>query len=119
MTLGCVVDAGFAGGLQTFGSLGRQAYLLPEVYLVVTPDSRRVTLATASREVKAGSSRMRCLVHAAPTIDRKVVGRAFLRSFVITLDGQVETLSLSEHPPVDIRNDFRHPSPSLRIMGEL
>jgi predicted aspartyl protease len=103
MALECVVDTGFSGGLliplSTFESLGLQAYLIPDVYLVVMPDSRRVALYTASREVKTGSSRIRSLVHAAPTIDRKLVGRAFLRSFVTTMDGPAETLSLSERTP--------------------
>src|SRR5712691_6670373 len=81
MALKFLVDTGFAGGLlvpiSTFESLGLQAYLVPEVYLVVKPDSRRVALYAASREVKAGSSRIRCLVHAAPTIDRSWGGRSF------------------------------------------
>jgi predicted aspartyl protease len=99
MTLECVVDTGFSGGLlipfSTFESLGLQAYLVPESYLVVMPDARRLALYTASREVKAGSSRLRSLVHAAPTIDRKVVGRSFLEPFVAILDGPRQTISVS------------------------
>jgi predicted aspartyl protease len=99
MTLECVVNTGFSGWLlipfSTFESLHLLEELIPEEYLVVMPDSRRVALYTASEEVIAGSSRVRTLVHAAPTVDRKLVGRAFLASFVTTLDGPNEVVSLS------------------------
>jgi len=99
MTLECVVDTGFSGGLviplSTFESLGLLAALVPEEYLAVMPDSRKVPLYTASEEVVAGSSRVRTLVHAASALDRKLAGRAFLQSFVTTLDGPREAASLS------------------------
>ncbi len=99
MMLECVVDTGFSGGIiipfSTFQSLGLLAELDPEEYLVVMPDSRRVALYTASEEVKAGSWRVRTLVHAAPSRGRTLVGRRFLESFVTTLDGPSATLSLS------------------------
>jgi predicted aspartyl protease len=99
MTLECVVDTGFSGGLmiplRMFESLGLLTGLVPEEYLAVMPDSRRLALYTAREEVTAGSLRVRTLVHAAATLDRKLVGRAFLESFVATLDGPREVLSIS------------------------
>ena len=99
MTLECVVDTGFSGGLliplSTFESLGLFSHLVPEEYLVVMPDSRKMALYTASEEVTTASSRVRALVHAAPTLDRKLVGRSFLLSFVATLDGPREVISIS------------------------
>jgi len=81
--------------LSPFESLGLLAELVPEEYLVVMPDSRRLALYTASAEATVGSSRVRTLVHAAPTLERKLVGRAFLEPFVVTLDGPREAVSLS------------------------
>ena len=103
MTLECVVDTGFSGGLliplSTFESLGLLVDLVPDEYLVVMPDSRKVALYTASEEAAVGSARVHTLVHAASTIDKKLVGREFLRAFVTTLDGPSETLTLSEQTP--------------------
>ncbi len=103
ITVECLVDTGFSGGLikpfSTFESLGLLAELDPEEYLAVMPDSRRVALYTASEEVKAGSWRVRTLVHAAPALRRTLVGRRFLESFVTTLDGPRATLSLSGDSP--------------------
>jgi hypothetical protein len=59
------------------------------------PDSRKMALYTASEEVGAGSSRVRTLIHATPTLDRKLVGRALLQAFVTTLDGPREVVSMS------------------------
>jgi len=60
MTLECVVETGFSGGLMiplsTFESLGLLAGLVPEEYLVVMPDSRKVALYTASEEVVSGQA---------------------------------------------------------------
>jgi predicted aspartyl protease len=99
MTLECAVDTGFSGGmmipLSTFESLGLLTELVPEEYVVVMPDSRKAALYTASAEVTAGASRVRTLVHAAPALDGRLVGRAFLESFVTTLDGPRRALSLS------------------------
>lgn len=103
MTLECIVDTGFSGGLviplATFESLGLMSGLVPEEYLAVMPDSRKVALYTASEEVAVGSSRLRTLVHAAATLERKLVGRTFLESFVTTLDGPREVVSMSEQTP--------------------
>ncbi len=88
MTLECVVDTGFSGGLMipfsTFESLGLLAGLVPASYTVVMSESRRVALYTASEEVTAGSSRVRTLVHAAPALEGKLAGRTFVKSFVAT-----------------------------------
>jgi predicted aspartyl protease len=90
-TLECVVDTGLSGRLMmplsTFESLAMLTGLVPEEYLTVTPDSRSLALYTAREEVAVGSLRVSTLVHAAATLDRKLVGRAFLESFVATLDG--------------------------------
>ena len=99
MTLECVVDTGFSGGLliplSTFESLGLLSSLVPEEYLAVMPDSRKMELCTASEEVTVGSSRVRTLVHAAASLDRKLVGRGFLQTFLTTLDGPHEAVSIS------------------------
>jgi clan AA aspartic protease len=103
MTLECAVDTGFSGGLMIpfsiFESLGLLAAVIPEEYLVVMPDSRRVALYTTSEEVRVGSSRVHTLVHAAPTLNKKLLGRAFLESFVATLDGPQKLLSVSVQTP--------------------
>jgi len=102
MKLECVIDTGFSGGLlvplSTFESLGLLSALVQDEYLAVMPDSRRVPLYTAREVVTAGSSRVPTLVHAAPTLDRRLVGRAFLQSFVTTLDGPREVVALSSQP---------------------
>jgi clan AA aspartic protease len=99
MTIECVVDTGFSGGLMIpfsmFESLGLLAGLVPEEYVAVMPDSRRVALHTASEEVIAGSSRVRTLVHASTRLDKRLVGRAFLQSLVATLDGPHEVFSVA------------------------
>jgi len=98
MTLECVIDTGFSGGLlvplPVFESVGLLSSLVEDEYIAVMPDSRRVVLYTAREVVTAGSSRVPTLVHASPTLDRKLVGRAFLRSFVTTLDGPREVASI-------------------------
>ena len=102
MTLECVIDTGFSGGLlvplPTFESLGLFSSLAQDEYIAVMPDSRRVVLYTAREVVTAGSSRVSTLVHAAPTLDRKLAGRAFLQSFVTTLDGPREVVVFSSQP---------------------
>ena len=103
MTLECVVDTGFSGGLMIpfpiFESLGFLSGLVPDEYQAVMPDSRRVPVYTSREEAMAGSSKIVTLVHASPRLDRTLVGRAFLESFVTTLDGPGEILSVSGQPP--------------------
>ena len=95
----CAVDTGFSGGVMVtfplFESLGLLSRLVPEEYQAVMPDSRRVPVYTAQEEVVVGPLRVRTLVHASPRLERKLVGRGFLRSVVATLNGPEERLSLS------------------------
>jgi len=93
-----VVDTGFAGGVlipfPLFESLGLLSTLSADSYRAVLPDSRRLRLFTAKEEVTVGKEKMVVEVHATPSIDRKLVGRSFLRSFVAVLDGGGEELEL-------------------------
>ena len=93
-----VVDTGFAGGIlipfPLFESLGLLSTLSPDSYRAVLPDSRRLRLYTAKQEVTVGREKMVVEVHATPLIDRKLVGRSFLRSFVAIMDGGGEELEL-------------------------
>jgi clan AA aspartic protease len=103
LKLECVVDTGFSGGLMIpfpiFESLGLLSRLVPDEYQAIMPDSRRVSVYTTRDYVVAGSSRIRTLIHASPRLERRLLGRAFLESFVTTLDGPHEVLSVSGHLP--------------------
>jgi predicted aspartyl protease len=100
LTLDCVLDTGFSGGVMIpfpiFGSLGLLSRLVPDEYMAVMPDSRRVPIYTARDEVTVGSSRISALIHASPRLERRLAGRAFLERFVATLDGPGGVLSLSD-----------------------
>ena len=95
-----VVDTGFAGSLlipfPLFQSLGLLTKLTPNKYHAVMPDSRRILLYTAQEEVKIGSLKMYAEVHSCHAVDRKLLGRTLLRSFVATLDGRNEMITLSQ-----------------------
>jgi len=93
-----VVDTGFGGGIlipfPLFESLGFLTGLTVEEYRLVLPDSRRLMLYTAKEKVGVAEAFVHTEVHASPSIDRRLAGRSFLRSFVATLDGGREELKL-------------------------
>ena len=94
------VDTGFAGGIiipfPLFQSLALLSALTPDTYHAVMPDSRRVRLYTAKVEVTLGSKRLFVDVHSSPLVEKKLIGRSFLRSFVATLDGKKERFRLQD-----------------------
>lgn len=86
-----IVDTGFAGGIlipfTLFQSLGLLSALGPDPHHAIMPDSRRIRLYTARAEVSVGSSKFFVDVHSSPLLDKRLLGRTFLQSFVATLDG--------------------------------
>jgi clan AA aspartic protease len=100
MPIECLVDTGFAGGMlvpfSVFESLGLLSALLPHSYNAVMPDTRKVPLYTSRAEVSIGNLKISTEVHSSPSLDRKLVGRAFLVGFVTKLDGSKEEISLSK-----------------------
>lgn len=98
LQLELTVDTGFGGGIlipfPLFQSLGLLSVLTPDNYHAVMPDSRRVRLYTARTEVSLGKSRLLSDIHSSALVDRSLIGRAFLRSFVCVLDGPKEELRL-------------------------
>ena len=99
MPIECLVDTGFAGGMlvpfSIFESLGLLSRLLPHSYNALMPDTRKVPLYTSIAEVSVGDMRIPTEVHSAPSLDKKLVGRTFLRRFVTRLDGKKEELSIT------------------------
>lgn len=93
-----IVDTGFAGGIlipfPVFQSLGLMLALTPDSYHAIMPDSRRVRLYTAYAEVYLESTKFLVEVHSSPLLEKKILGRSFLRSFIATLDGKKEELRL-------------------------
>ncbi len=94
----CLVDTGFSGSLlipfPLFESLGFLSKLSPDTYNAVMPDSRKFPTFTTKEEVTVGSLKMRTEVHSSPALDKRIVGRRFLKAFVAKLDGRSEVLSL-------------------------
>lgn len=92
------VDTGFAGGIlipfSLFRSLALLSALTPDLYHAVMPDSRRIRLYTARAEVSMGSAKFSADVHSSPLLEKRLIGRSFLRSFVALLDGEKEKLRL-------------------------
>jgi clan AA aspartic protease len=99
-SLELAVDTGFAGGIlipfPLFQSLALLSALTPDTYHAVMPDSRRVRLYTARVEVTLGSTKLLVDVHSSPLVEKKLIGRSFLRSFVAMLDGKKERLKLQD-----------------------
>ena len=94
-----MVDTGFAGGIvipfPLFQSLGLLTALTPDSYDAVMPDSRRVRLYTARAEVSLGTAKQFSVdVHSSPFLEKKLLGRLFLRSFTAILDGKKEEFRL-------------------------
>lgn len=93
------VDTGFSGSALVpyalFESAGLQSRLVPERYKLIMPDSREIPLVSALGDFEVGGVRFRALVHATAEVRKKLIGRAFLKSFVATLDGPKEELTLS------------------------
>lgn len=100
MPIECLVDTGFAGGLlvpfSLFQSLGLLSRLLPHSYNAVMPDTRKFPLYTSKGEISLGELKISSEVHSSPSLDKKLVGRSFLRTFVTRLDGRKEELSLGK-----------------------
>ncbi|MDV3243559.1 MAG: hypothetical protein LYZ66_00120 [Nitrososphaerales archaeon] len=95
----CLVDTGFSGGVllpfPLFESLGFLSRLVPDPYQAVMPDARRLPLFTARDDVVVGPVNLRTEVHSSPSLNRRLVGRRFLKAFVAVLDGKKEQLTLS------------------------
>ena len=92
------VDTGFDGDVlvpfSLFKSLGLLSALSQDEFSLLLPDSRRLPLYSARCEVKLGNDRFESRVHSSPAVEKRVVGRGFLRSFVASLDGRREELTL-------------------------
>jgi predicted aspartyl protease len=99
LSLECLLDTGFAGGIvipfPTFESLGLLARVSSVEYHVVLPDSRTLPLFTARRSVRLGSVEVDADIHSSPSLNRTLAGRNLLENFVSTLDGQKKTVSIS------------------------
>lgn len=94
-----IVDTGFSGSLlipfPLFQSLGLMTKLTANRYSALMPDSRKLLLYTAKEEITIGSLDLEAEIHSSPALDRKLLGRTLLRTFVATLDGKNERLTLS------------------------
>ena len=98
LRLELTIDTGFGGAIlipfPLFQSLGLLSVLTPDNYHAVMPDARRVRLYTARAEVSLGKSKLQADIHSSSLVDKSLIGRAFLHSFVCVLDGPKEELRL-------------------------
>lgn len=95
------VDTGFGGGilipLPLFQSLGLLSFQSPDSYFAVMPDSRRVKLYTSRAEVTIDSASSFVVdIHSSAFLEKKIVGRSFLKSFVLMLDGRKGELRIRD-----------------------
>jgi clan AA aspartic protease len=92
------VDTGFGGGVlipfSFFQSLGLLSSLTPDSYHAIMPDSRRVLLYTARTEIQVRKIKLTADIHSSPLVNRKLAGRAFLKSFTAVLDGRKEEMRI-------------------------
>lgn len=92
------VDTGFDGEVlipfPLFSSLGFLSALSQDEYSLLLPDSRRLGLYSARCRVEMGDESFETAVHSSPEVEKKLVGRAFLRAFVASLDGGAEELAI-------------------------
>ncbi|MDE1854304.1 MAG: hypothetical protein KGI38_11245 [Thaumarchaeota archaeon] len=92
------VDTGFDGDVlipfSLFKSLGFLSALSKDEFSLLLPDSRKLGLYTSRCRVKLGDESFESTVHSSPEVEKKVVGRAFLRAFVAALDGGKEELTI-------------------------
>ena len=93
------MDTGFDGSVlipfPLFRSLGLLSAISGDQASLVLPDSRRLPLYTSVCRATLGGSRFETAVHSSPEVDKKVVGREFLRMYVATLEGRAEELTLA------------------------
>lgn len=93
-----MVDTGFAGGIlipfPLFQSLGLVYSLTLDSYYAVMPDARRIQLQTATAEVTLDSLRFQVNIHSSPLLNKRILGRSFLKTFVAILDGTKEEITL-------------------------
>lgn len=92
------VDTGFAGEVlvpfSLFRSLGLLSSLSEDEFHLVLPDGRRIGLYSARGRVKLGEDDIVSYIHSSPQVEKKVIGRSFLSSFVAVLDGGEEELTV-------------------------
>jgi predicted aspartyl protease len=92
------VDTGFSGSalvpFSLFESAGLQSRMLPDEFKAVMPDLRKIPVLTALGEFVIGDVRMQTKVHAAPSLNKRLVGREFLKAFIAILDGRAEEFTL-------------------------
>ena len=97
-SLELAIDTGFDGSalipFSLFKSLGLLSAVSGDEAFLVLPDSRRLPLYSAVSRAKLGDAKFEVVVHSSPEVEKKVVGREFLRSFVATLDGGAEEVTL-------------------------
>lgn len=95
-----VLDTGFGGGIlipfTLFQSIGLLEVLSLDSFHAVMPDSRRVTLYTAKTNVTLGTTKVLTEIHASPAIEKRLIGRSFVRSFVTILNGKKQMLTISD-----------------------
>jgi hypothetical protein len=77
------VDTGFSGGVLIpfwmFERMSLLSYLTPDEYYAVMADTRRIRLYTATGVLTLGSKKHTVNIHSSPYIDKKIVGRDFLK----------------------------------------
>jgi predicted aspartyl protease len=94
------LDTGFGGGIlipfTLFQSIGLLNALSLDSYYAVMPDFRRTVLYTAKAKVTVGTTSILAEVHSSPIIERRLLGRSFLRSFVTVLHGRKQEMKISD-----------------------
>jgi predicted aspartyl protease len=92
------VDTGFSGTalvpFPLFESAGLQSRMLPDEFTAVMPDLRKIPVLTALGDFVIGDINMQTRVHAAPNLNKKLIGREFLKAFIAVLNGRAEEFTL-------------------------
>ena len=96
-------DTGFDGDLlvpfRLFTSLGFLAALSPDEFWLSPPDSRRLPLFMPKRQARVGGETLDESDRSSPEMEKRAVGREFLRSFVGVLGGDGEEPTLRRAGP--------------------
>ncbi|PSN99787.1 hypothetical protein B9Q05_11320 [Candidatus Marsarchaeota G2 archaeon ECH_B_1] len=94
-----LVDTGFSGGVLIpfwmFERMSLLSYLTPDEYYAVMADTRKIRLYTATGVLTLRSKKHTVNTHSSPYIDKKIVGRDFLKRFLLTLNGPKSELIVS------------------------